>query len=277
MSEYVAVTTNADAASDGHAVRVVAPAKLTLSLDVTGVQSDGFHTLRAEMVSLNLCDELTITDGGEGVTFVAGPGTRAEGLSKEDNLVTRALAVVARRAHVHVVKRIPLGGGLGGGSTDAAAVLRWAGCADAAMARRLGSDVPFSLVGGRAMVEGTGERVTPLAYEPRSFLLLVPPFGVNTARVYEAFDDMAGSGGAGAGGNALAVAALAVEPRLTRWRDALAAVTGITPRLAGSGSTWFVEIDGEGDAVEAPEWLTVDNDLARIVRARTVPADWAGE
>jgi 4-diphosphocytidyl-2-C-methyl-D-erythritol kinase len=277
VSEYVAVTTNGDASLDSHAVHVVAPAKLTLSLEVTGVQPDGFHTLRAEMVSLNLCDELTISEGGEGVTFVASPGTRAEGLSSEDNLVTRALVAVGRRARVHVVKRIPLGGGLGGGSTDAAAVLRWAGCADAAVARRLGSDVPFSLVGGRAVVEGTGERVTPLAFEPRSFLLLVPPFGVNTARVYEAFDQMAGAGAAGASGNALAVPALAVEPRLARWRDALADVTGVIPRLAGSGSTWFVEIDGEGEEVEAPEWLAVDNDRARIVRARTVPADWAGE
>ncbi len=57
---------------------------------------------------------------------------------------------------MHVVKRIPLGGGLGGGSTDAAAVLRWAGCTDLDIARSLGSDVPFSVAGGRALVEGIG-------------------------------------------------------------------------------------------------------------------------
>ena len=64
-----------------------------------------------------------------------------------DNLVARALGAVGRTARVRLVKRIPVGGGLGGGSSDAAAVLRWAGCADLAVALRLGSDVPFCVVG----------------------------------------------------------------------------------------------------------------------------------
>ena len=74
---------------------------------------------------------------------------------------------------MRLTKRIPLGGGLGGGSADAAAVLRWAGCADPGLAVRLGADVPFCLVGGRARVEGMGEVVTPLPFEPRE--LPAPP------------------------------------------------------------------------------------------------------
>src|SRR5271155_1094181 len=138
---------------------IMAPAKLTLSLAVTGVRSDGYHELRSEMVSLDLSDELTFTEGGRGLTVVADAGTRAELLpgDEEHNLIGRALRAVGRQAAVHLVKRIPLGGGLGGGSTDAAAVLRWAGCSDPAVAIALGSDVPFSVVGGRALVEGTGE------------------------------------------------------------------------------------------------------------------------
>ena len=174
----------------GPMTRLFAPAKLTLSLAVTGVRPDGYHQLRSEMVSLSLADELTFTEGGTGLTFVAEPGTRTEALGDEaDNLITRALGAVGRRAAVHVRKRIPLGGGLGGGSTDAAAVLRWAGCTDPDVARALGSDVPFSVVGGRALVEGTGEDVTPLDFEPRTFLLVLPPFGVDTAKVYAAWDE----------------------------------------------------------------------------------------
>jgi 4-diphosphocytidyl-2-C-methyl-D-erythritol kinase len=256
--------------------RVMAPAKLTVSLEVTGVRSDGYHELRSEMVSLSLSDELTITDGGSGLTFEVAEGTRAESLADgEHNLITRALAAVGRRAGVHVVKRIPLGGGLGGGSTDAAAVLRWAGCADPHIARALGSDVPFSVVGGRALVEGTGEHVTPLEFEDREFLLLIPPFGVDTAQVYAAWDER-GEEEPSEGRNALTEAALTVEPRLVRWRDAFGDLVGLQPALAGSGSTWFVDArtatGGTGDL----QWLSQGAERARLVRAHTVPPAWDG-
>ncbi len=197
------------------------------------------------------------------------------------NLITRALAAVGRQASVRVVKRIPLGGGLGGGSTDAAAVLRWAGCDDLDIARSLGSDVPFSVAGGRALVEATGEKVTPLPFEARQFLLLVPPFGVNTARVYAAWDELArgdltpGAPGGTEGVNALTDAALAVEPRLARWRDALGELTGRQPTLAGSGSTWFVEFDSSPGA-DTASWLALGEEQARLIPARTVPAGWDG-
>ena len=256
--------------------RLLAPAKLTLSLAVTGVRSDGYHQLRSEMVSLSLADELTFTEDGRGLTVVADADTRAELLGEErDNLITRALEAVGRQAAVHVRKRIPLGGGLGGGSTDAAAVLRWAGCTDPDVARALGSDVPFSVVGGRALVEGTGETVTPLEFEPRSFLLVLPPFGVDTGKVYRAWDARGDRQTAENRSNALTTAALEVEPRLALWRDALGEVAGAEPTLAGSGSTWFVEVASEGSPAD-PLWLTQGDERARLVRAHTVPEGWDG-
>ncbi|HVB91456.1 MAG TPA: 4-(cytidine 5'-diphospho)-2-C-methyl-D-erythritol kinase [Acidimicrobiales bacterium] len=253
--------------------RVVAPAKLTLSLAVAGVRPDGYHELRAEMVALSLADELTFTEGGSGLTVVADPGTRAGSLAGEEgNLIGRALAAVGRTAAVHVVKRIPLGGGLGGGSSDAAAVLRWAGCDDPAIAVGLGADVPFSLAGGRALVEGIGERLTPLEFEARDFLLLVPPFGVDTPLVYAAWDAQPSAEGP----NQLTAAALRVEPRLAAWRDALAELTGCRPTLAGSGSTWFVEGGPAAAAAGEKPWLERGGERARLVRAHTVPAGWEG-
>ena len=216
-----------------------APAKLTLSLRVVGVRPDGFHLLESEMVTLDLADELEITDG-DGLE-VEGNDAVPPG---DDNLVVRALRAVGRRAHVRLRKRIPVGGGLGGGSADAAAVLRWAGVTDLGVAASLGADVPFCLVGGRARVTGIGEVVDPLPFVDRSFTLLTPPFGVFTPAVYKTWDALGGP--TGDGGNDLEPAALAVEPRLARWRDTLGDATGQTPVLAGSGSTWFVEGTFEG-------------------------------
>jgi 4-diphosphocytidyl-2-C-methyl-D-erythritol kinase len=249
---------------------VLAPAKLTVSLRVTGVRPDGYHELDAEMVTLSLADELEIDDEGSGLAVDAAPGMRAGALPGPGrNLVELALAACGRGAMVRLTKRIPLGGGLGGGSADAAAVLRWAGCADRDVALGLGSDVPFCLVGGRARVEGVGERVTPLPFTARDYLLLLPPFGVDTARVYRAWDDHPSQEAP----NALTAAALAVEPRLARWRDALGELAGTEPALAGSGSAWFVE--GAAPTVSRRE-LRVGAETAQLVHTRSVPAGWEG-
>ncbi len=254
--------------------RLRAPAKLTVSLRVTGVRTDGYHELDAEMVTLDLADELEIDEGGSGLTVAVAPGVRADGLPRPgQNLVERALAACGRDAAVRLTKRIPLGGGLGGGSADAAAVLRWAGCADPDVAVHLGADVPFCLTGGRARVEGVGERVTPLPFEARDYLLLLPPFGVETARAYRAWDQDPRHEAP----NSLTNAALAVEPRLARWRDALGELAGSEPALAGSGSTWFVEVTGAGAATSAPGEVRVGAESARLLRAHTVPAAWEGD
>lgn len=233
------------------------------------------------MVSLNLHDCLVVEPDGDGVEVVASPGARAEELSVgADNIVVRALAAAGRSARVRIEKRIPLGGGLGGGSTDAGAVLRWAGVDDPAVAARLGGDVPFCLRGGRAMVRGIGEQVMPLPYEPRAFVLLVPPFGVDTAAVYRAWDARSEAGGladlAARRVNELTLAAVDVEPRLAAWGEALAAATGRSPVLAGSGSTWWVEGTPEEVHLAGRQTLTVGRAEGRLIPVRTVPAAWAG-
>ncbi len=261
--------------------RLLAPAKLTLSLHVTGRRPDGYHELSSEMVSIDLCDELVIDADGAGLEIVAddrSPWAPGSLPPATDNLVTRALHAVGRTAGVRLVKRIPVGGGLGGGSSDAAAVLRWAGRADPAVAAGLGSDVPFCVVGGRAMVGGLGERVTPLPYQPLSFVLLVPPLAVSTAAVYRAFDALAPAvHDADTDGNDLTEAALVVEPALSGWREALSEATGRTPRLAGSGATWFVEGTPEVLGLAARETLEVQGETGRLLAVRTVPAGWEGE
>jgi len=230
--------------------RWLAPAKLTLSLRVTGVRADGFHLIDSEMVSLDLADELEFEDG-DGLAVVGDSAVPAD----DDNLVRRALRAAGRKAHVTLRKRIPMGGGLGGGSADAAAVLRWAGVTDLTIAASLGADVAFCLIGGRARVGGIGEVVEPLPFVDRDFTLVTPPFGVSTPAVYRAWDELGGPRADGP--NDLEPAALVVEPGLAEWRDRLGDLTGATPVLAGSGSTWFVAgtFDGPG-----------------FVHARTVPA-----
>jgi 4-diphosphocytidyl-2-C-methyl-D-erythritol kinase len=264
----------------GRAV-LIAPAKLTTSLKVVARRPDGYHDIEAEMVSVDLFDRLFVDPAGAGVEIVAGPGARAEHLTRgPDNLVSRALAAAGRTAAVRVEKHIPVGGGLGGGSADAAAILRWAGVGDLEAAAKVGGDVPFCVDGGRALVEGVGERVTPLPYEQRSFVLLVPPFGVDTGSVYRRWDDLetghARERQSADGCNELTQAALAVEPRLVPWRDLLGDTTGRAPVLAGSGSTWFVEGSAEELGVAGRNALVRGRDEVRLIPVRTVPARWAG-
>ena len=220
----------------GGTVELFAPAKLTLDLRVTGVRPDGYHLIDAEMVTLDLGDTLEVDPAGEGLVVVADGRSRP---GAEDDLVVRAMRLVGRRAGVVLHKRVPAGAGLGGGSADAAAVLRWAGVVDPATAVQLGADVAFCVVGGRARVRGIGEVLEPLPFVERTLTLLTPPLHCSTPVVYRAWDDLGGP--TGEGGNDLEPAALHAFPELARWRDELAAATGERPRLAGSGSTWFVE------------------------------------
>ncbi|HET9443974.1 MAG TPA: 4-(cytidine 5'-diphospho)-2-C-methyl-D-erythritol kinase, partial [Acidimicrobiales bacterium] len=163
--------------------QVLAPAKVTLTLRVTGVRADGYHLIDAEMVTVDLADELVIDVGGEGIEVVDEAGRGLAVPADASNLVVRALRLAARTAHVRLTKRIPAGGGLGGGSADAAAVLRWAGFDDPVAAGGLGADVAFCLRGGRARVTGVGEVVEPLPHLDRTLTLLTPPFGCPTPAV----------------------------------------------------------------------------------------------
>jgi 4-diphosphocytidyl-2-C-methyl-D-erythritol kinase len=240
-------------------VVVEAPAKLTLSLRITGVRDDGFHLIDAEMVTLDWHDTLTIDASSSGLT---AEGRYAKGMPlDESNLVARALRHVGRTASVHIDKALPYGGGLGGGSADAAAVLRWAGYQDVEGAATLGADVAFCLVGGRARVRGIGEVVEPLTFEPIDITLVVPPMSVSSPFVYRMWDDMGGPQSEGA--NDLEPAAVSAFTALARWRDRIREAAGTAPTLAGSGATWFLR--GHHD---------VDDALhdAVVVRTTTIPS-----
>jgi 4-diphosphocytidyl-2-C-methyl-D-erythritol kinase len=288
----VSSSASVGAATAGFGVTVLsAPAKLTLSLQVTGVRPDGYHLLASEMVTIDLADRLEIGDGS-GLTISTEPGVPQHGAGMAwgpplpaggpANLVSRALAAVGRSARVHLIKAIPPGAGLGGGSADAAAILRWAGCSDLSLAAGIGADVPFCVAGGRAQVRGIGEDVTPLPFEERSFVLMLLPFGVDTGAVYRAWDHLVERGelepsdgsrspATGSPVNDLEAPALAVEPRLGRWRTHVSGLTGRTPRLAGSGSTWFVEGTTEELGLGDTRTLTMGDETALVVPVRTTP------
>jgi len=218
-------------------VRLSAPAKLTLSLRVVGLRGDGYHLVDAEMVAIDLSDRLVISNG-DGLQVVAADGG-LEVVGGGDNLVAAALRLAGLTADVVVHKVVPAGAGLGGGSADAAAILRWAGWTDVVGAAAIGADVSFCLVGGRARVTGIGEVVEPMAHREAAFTLLIPPVGCPTVDVYRRWDELGGP--TGDNGNDLEPAALDLVPDLARWRDELGDATGVRPRLAGSGGTWFVE------------------------------------
>jgi len=217
-------------------IALEAPAKLTLSLRVTGVRDDGYHTIDAEMVALSLTDIVRITPSDTTSISVSGPF--ADGVpTDESNLVHKALNLVKQSASVAIEKNIPHGGGLGGGSTDAAAILRWANFTDPVEASRLGADVAFSLFGGRAHVSGIGEIIEPLSFTEMPLTLFVPPVHVSTPLVYKTWDQLGGPRGVAE--NDLEPAALAAVPELAIWRQQIQDSFGIRPHLAGSGATWF--------------------------------------
>ncbi|HVN68431.1 MAG TPA: 4-(cytidine 5'-diphospho)-2-C-methyl-D-erythritol kinase [Candidatus Binatia bacterium] len=173
-----------------------APAKLNLTLEVLARRSDGYHGVRSVMVPLELSDELSF-DAGARFAFECD---RSE-LADESNLAVAALRALGDElppVRMVLHKRIPVQAGLGGGSSDAATVLRaamdgvfgeqprrdWL-----AIARALGSDVPFFLSGTAALVEGTGERVTPAGALPAWHALIVkPPAAISTAEAYAELD-----------------------------------------------------------------------------------------
>ena len=134
---------------------VIAPAKLTVSLRVTGVRPDGFHLIDAEMVTVDLVDTLTFDDG-DGIEVEGATGLPVP--ADDDNLVRRALHLLDREAHVRVTKRIPAGAGLGGGSADAAAVFRWAAVYDVDLALVIHTRDAWDDTFDVLAAEGTPER-----------------------------------------------------------------------------------------------------------------------
>ncbi len=264
----------------------LAPAKLNLTLAIVGRRDDGFHALHSVMVPLTLVDRLSVailpsgTDTLHVTGIEAGPPAR--------NLALRAVAATRQAVGravptpplaLRLEKRIPVGAGLGGGSSDAAASIAaareaWGADLDPdrllGLAASLGSDVPFFLAPGPALVEGRGERVTPLhglrsGPTPPAVLLVTPPVHLATGDVFAAWANGAmgqpgvarrtsehfasefGSGltsgalleraGVLASANDLLPAAAAVFPDLLTWRRRLMRMLGRPVGMSGSGPT----------------------------------------
>ena len=195
---------------------LAAHAKVNLSLEVLGTRPDGYHELRSVVAEIPLHDDVELLDAsaGEVTVEMSGDGMEAPCVPCEANLAVRAARALAaaagvpRGVHIRIVKRIPVGAGLGGGSADAAAVLNglnelWGvGLSKERLCEigaEVGSDVPALVLGGMVLMEGRGERVRALLQRARrplsqsvgpfddNFVLRVPPIYASTARVYAEF------------------------------------------------------------------------------------------
>lgn len=196
------------AAASPTTLRLEAPAKLNLTLEVTGVEANGYHTLDTLFVWLELHDSLELTAAGETTLEVRADGVDTSLVTDgEENLVLRALRALEQQVghrlptRLLLTKRIPSGGGLGGGSADAAATLVGLRALHNlpvddetlhALAARLGADVAFGLRGGFARGQHYGERLQSLSLpedlRERTVLLLAPGFACPTPQVYRAWD-----------------------------------------------------------------------------------------
>ena len=239
---------------------LLAPAKLTLSLRVLGVRDDGYHELEAFTVAVSEPhDVVTLDERADGVTIeVTGAAEDVPG--DERNLAVQAAVVSGCAVAIALHKEIPPGAGLGGGSSDAAAVLRGLGADH--VAAELGSDVPFCVHGGAAWMRGRGEILEPVSLSGTlAVVIAVPPFGLGTPAVYRAWDEL---GGPRANREVAAPAAVAhlldrlandlepaaerVEPSLAGFRREVEALVGAPALLAGSGSAYAVALAGEEEA-----------------------------
>ncbi|MFC4426992.1 4-(cytidine 5'-diphospho)-2-C-methyl-D-erythritol kinase [Deinococcus navajonensis] len=260
--------------------RVFAPAKINLGLSVLGQRADGYHELHSLMVPLTVGDELEIWPAPALSLRVEGADLPSDGR----NLVYRAArayldaARVESGAQITLYKRLPLASGLGGGSSDAASTLlalaeMYPAAVDlAALALRLGADVPFFLQGGAALAEGVGERLTPLAAPSRALVLLNPGAEISARDAYLWLDE------ARAFTPPLNLQALlsalrrgtpavpyfnALQPgvvaRCAAVQEALAGLhaTGLhAPLMSGSGSTCFALAEDDAHAARAASALS---------------------
>jgi 4-diphosphocytidyl-2-C-methyl-D-erythritol kinase len=245
---------------------VPAPAKLNLFLHVTGRRADGYHTLETLFVALDLGDTITVTRRDDGAIARA---TEWPDVPPPLDLAVRAAVALKREtgcaqgADIAVTKRIPLGGGLGGGSSDAATVLLalnrlWGTDLSRADLMRiglaLGADVPFFLSGEPALARGVGERLTPVSIPMFWAAVIVPGVVVSTASVFAASELTRNAASAnidvfseGYGRNDLQPVAVA------RFPDIAAALAALAPcsrgaRMTGSGGCVFAPFVSEAEA-----------------------------
>ncbi len=245
-------------------LQIEAYAKINLGLRVLSKRPDGYHEIDTVLQSVDLCDLLTLWARPDGkVVLEMEPEL---GIPPEANLAYRAAqslkgrAGLAQGVRIRIEKRVPAGAGLGGGSSDAAAVLAGLNALFAlglsvhelmALGAGLGSDVPFFLLGGRCRARGRGERLEKLpdaAVEREMYVLLVPPFALGAREVYQTFDQLHPSQALSSPyPNDLEAAALALRPELKIYRRFLQQ-QGVPFGMSGSGPTYFAVLPSEAQA-----------------------------
>lgn len=243
-----------------------APAKLNLFLHVVGRRPDGYHLLQTVFRLLDHGDVLRFSPRSDGRIVLAEP---LPGVAPEDDLTVRAARLLQREAGgapgvtIAVDKKLPMGGGLGGGSSDAATVLLalnhlWG----VGLSRRrlqeiglsLGADVPVFVFGRNAFAEGVGERLRPVGLPPASYLVLEPPVAIPTVAIFRSpllrrdtplirCDDWLPGA---AGDNDLEPIAVGLFPVLGEYLDWLGRFA--RARMTGSGACVFAEFAGRSEA-----------------------------
>ncbi|MFC3569656.1 4-(cytidine 5'-diphospho)-2-C-methyl-D-erythritol kinase [Paracoccus simplex] len=264
--------------------REAAPAKLNLSLHVTGRRPDGYHLLDSLVVFLELGDMVTVAPGPLSLRLT---GPFAQGLAVEpDNLCLRAARLAGREARITLEKNLPVASGIGGGSADAAAVLR-ALEARPERLETLGADVPVCLASRPVRMRGLGEILTPLPpLPPLAVLLVNPGCGLSTPQVFKSLmrrdnppmpDPLPDLSDAGMligflqdCRNDLEAPAIALMPEISACLAAIRAEGAQLARMSGSGATCFGLFAGAAEAEAArariaaanPGWWVATSGLA---------------
>lgn len=265
----------------GDTIRLTAPAKVNLSLNITGRRDDGYHLLDSIVVFTAFGDQIDLSpDSGDSVR-VSGPFA-ASLTAAGDNICLRALSAFreaggeAGPLAIHIDKQIPVGAGLGGGSSDAAAMLRHLNGASAhplseerlaAVALSLGADVPVCLAGTAQRMQGIGEILTPLEPPPRGHLVLARPDAMlATGEVFRRWQQAGPAGAASdtgsrpdriiAAGNDLEAAATTLVPAIGTVLVSLRDCEGIiAAQMSGSGTACFGLFEDAGVAATAAQRL----------------------
>ncbi len=239
-------------------IKLRAYAKLNLSLKIVGKRPDGYHDIDSIMQSISLHDEIDIKTADSGIKVTCSiPGIEDNSAHKAAQLLLDE-AKIKNGVMIQIKKNIPLSAGLGGGSSDAAATLIGMNKLFNLNLHReklleiggkIGSDVPFCLVGGTARCTGRGEKIEKMNPQTGSaFLLVIPRIKVSTKAVYEKSDDV----GAGTSHNALEKAAVSLFPEVGRIKEALDRATGQDWKMSGSGPALYLAL---GDLSEAEKYL----------------------
>jgi 4-diphosphocytidyl-2-C-methyl-D-erythritol kinase len=282
------------------AVSFLAPAKLNLSLQVFGKRPDGYHHIRSVMVPVSLYDEVTVEEAPAGIQVecdAPGVPTDAANSCHKAAVLFLAWAGTPAGVRVRIRKAIPAESGLGGGSSDAAAALKGLIAltgkhpppeALLAMAVRVGADVPFFLSGGAALVEGFGDRITPLPWNvPFHAVIVRPAFGISTREGYARLGREPGgppprgpvpsfrtfSEVAAVVQNDFEVAWGPSHPEIAGIKGELTSAGSAAAGLSGSGSAVFGLFTSEGAARKALGKLSASDDGGkgrRVFVARSV-------